>query len=104
MILAYVMAVVCAFSIESAAMSIDKVVAVKCFETSNTIVVAALTEPIFSRTENNELKEKISIAVRETGFTKRIIVSFDLDIYSKIKDDMSAEQKTKLIETLDSRS
>lgn len=90
-------------SIESAVMSVDKVVSVRTFETSDVVVVAALTQPVYSHKAIRDLKAEIESAVLQTKTGKRIIVTFDLDIYSKIKSQMTSEQKVKLIEILYSR-
>ncbi|HKL93707.1 MAG TPA: hypothetical protein VJZ69_00295 [Clostridia bacterium] len=103
MIMQCIVCLACILSVDSAVMSVDKVVATKSFETSNVVVVAALTQPICSHKEICAIKEKIQNAVLETGIGKRVIVSFDLDIYAKIKAEMTMEQKVKLIEILDSR-
>lgn len=104
MLIQTICAVIAIVSIESAAMSVEKIAAVRCFETNDTIVVAALTEPLYSHKEIVDLKKRISAAIKNAGHSKRILVTFDLDIYSKINDNLKSDDMQKIIKTIEKRS
>ena len=90
-------------TIESAALSVDSVVSVRWFQAGNTVVVAALTKPLYTRSAIRETKEKIACAVRRACSGERVLVTFDLDLYAKIKSEISDRAKTEIIKQLESR-
>jgi regulator of RNase E activity RraB len=91
-------------AVEGAALSVDCVVCVRWFETADTIVVAALTKPLYTRSEIKDAKAQIACAVREQNNGKRVLVCFDLDVYAKIKADLTDQTKEELIAQIESRN
>lgn len=73
----------------------EKVVSVKAFETNDARVFGVLTFPIFLKSERDALVNSLEQILSQG---KPAYVSLDGDVYRKIKDDMSEEQKNKLFE------
>ena len=78
----------------------EKVVAVRSFEIDDTRVFSVLTLPIYLKSERDELK---STLLQDLSQGKNTYISFDNDIFRGIKEDMSDEQKQKLLETIIAR-
>ena len=79
----------------------EYVVAVKSFETENARVFGVLTMPIYLKSERDELVKTLSISLSQG---KRAYVSLDNDVFRKIKDDMTEEQKEELLSLVQKRA
>lgn len=80
----------------------DKVVGARCFQVQDTFVVAVLTVPIYLKSERDKCKKDLqNVIVQLTG--KDIVVTFDVDIYAKIKPNMSETEKTTLYKKVTAR-
>ena len=73
----------------------DKVVAVRVFETKNARVFGILTVPIYLKSEREELIETLTQTLSQQ---KETYITLDNDIFRKIKDDMTEEQKEYLLQ------
>ena len=78
----------------------DKVVAVRVFETENARVFGILTTPIYLKSEREELIETLTQTLSQS---KETYVSLDNDVFRKIRDDMTEEQKEQLLLTVINR-
>ena len=78
----------------------DKVVAVRVFETENARVFGILTTPIYLKSERTELIETLTQTLSQS---KETYVSLDNDVFRKIRDDMTEEQKEQLLLTVQNR-
>lgn len=80
------------------ALSFDKVEKAESFRYGSTIYVAIVTEPIYLRSENIALCDKIESAIKEkSGANARVII--DVGAYIKIKQmkDKKGEDREKAL-------
>ncbi|MBQ3755142.1 MAG: hypothetical protein II867_03175 [Clostridia bacterium] len=84
----------------SLALQNEKVISVRAFETDDARVFAVLTEPIFFKTERDELKTSL---LQDLSSGKTTYISFDNDVYRSIKENMSAGQKEAILNLIVSR-
>lgn len=75
----------------------EKVVAVKSFETEDIRVFSVLTLPIYLKSERDNLKSSLA---HDLSTSKTTYISFDNDVYRAIKDNMTDEQKQKVVATI----
>lgn len=75
----------------------EKVVAVKSFETEDVRVFGVLTLPIYLKSERDNLKSSLA---HDLSTSKTTYISFDNDVYRAIKDNMTDEQKQKVVATI----
>ncbi len=80
----------------------DNVVGARCFEVQNTYIVAVLTVPIYLKSERDKCKTNIQNTISQMC-GKEVIVTFDVDIYAKIKPNMSDADKTSLYKKVTAR-
>ncbi len=78
------------------------VVGARCFEIQNTYIVAVLTVPIYLKSERDKCKADIQTAISEI-YSKETIVTFDVDVYTKIKPNMSERDKDALYKKVTAR-
>lgn len=79
------------------AQNIEKVLAVRSFETDDTRVFAVLTAPIYLKSERDQLYLELEDILSQGKIT---YISFDNDVYRAIKDDMTEEQKEQVVKTV----
>ena len=84
----------------SLALQNEKVVSVRAYETDDAMVFGVLTVPIYLKSEREELIETLT---KTLANDKQTYVSLDHDVFRKIKDDMTDEQKNELLKTVISR-
>lgn len=84
-------------NLEHAALSQENVIAVRTFETEDVVVLAVLTAPIYLKSERDALKAQLKITLREKCDGKDLIVTFDNEVYRKIKTDLTDEEKQQLV-------
>lgn len=80
----------------------ENVIGARCFEAQNTYIVAVLTVPIYLKSERDKCKFDIQTAISQLS-GKEIIVTFDIDIYAKIKPNMSERDKDALYKKVTAR-
>ncbi len=80
----------------------ENVVGARCFEVQNEYVVAVLTVPIYLKSERDKCKTDIQTAISEIS-GKVAIVTFDVDIYAKIKPNMNEKDKDALYKKVTAR-
>lgn len=86
-------------------LAIDYVVGAQIMEVDGAVIVALKTKPIYLASERRRIKEEVALIAR--GDTQNeVFVTFDLDIYIKLKnlnqDDLKAKQA--LYEAVKARS
>lgn len=86
----------------SAVLQNKNVVGARCFEVQNTYIVAVLTVPIYLKSERDKCKSDIQAEISQIS-GKEVIVTFDVDIYAKIKPNMSDSEKTSLYKKVTAR-
>lgn len=85
-------------SLQNAVLEIDKITAVKTFCVENTVVVAVVTKPIYLKSDRLELEKMIKEKVQKMiGKDKKVLVSFDIVLFSNIEDEMNAQKKQELL-------
>ena len=80
----------------------ENVVGARCFEVQNTYIVAVLTVPIYLKSERDKCKFDIQTAISQL-YGKEAIVTFDVDVYAKIKPNMSEKDKDTLYKKVTAR-
>ena len=80
----------------------ENVVGARCFEVQNEYVVAVLTVPIYLKSERDKCKTNIKTAISQL-YGKEAIVTFDVDVYAKIKPNMSEKDKDALYKKVTAR-
>ena len=78
----------------SLALQNEKVISVRAFETDNARVFSVLTVPIYLKSEREELSKNLEETLSNG---KTTYISFDNDVFRKIKPDMTQEEKTELL-------
>ena len=89
-------------SIVSVVLQNENVVGARCFEVQNTYIIAVLTVPIYLKSERDKCKTDIQNTISQMC-SKEVIVTFDVDIYAKIKPNMSDTDKTSLYKKVTAR-
>jgi hypothetical protein len=84
-------------NIEHAALAQENVIAAKTLETEETVVLAVLTSPIYLKSERDALKAQLKITLREKCDGKDFVVTFDNEVFRKIKDGLSEEEKEEIV-------
>lgn len=80
----------------------ENVVGARCFEIQNKYIVAVLTVPIYLKSERDQCKTNIKTAISQL-YGKEAIVTFDVDVYAKIKPNMSDIDKDALYKKVTAR-
>ena len=80
----------------------EKVVGAKCFIFDGSCVVAIIIEPIYLKSERDRLISEIKTEL-QSSLQKSVIVTCDVDVYTKIKPDMSSADKTALYKKVTDR-
>lgn len=80
----------------------ENAIGARCFEVQNTYIVAVLTVPIYLKSERDKCKTDIQNTISQMC-GKEVIVTFDVDIYAKIKPNMSDADKTSLYKKVTAR-
>ena len=80
----------------------ENVIGARCFEIQNKYIVAVLTVPIYLKSERDKCKTNIKTAISQL-YGKEAIVTFDVDVYAKIKPNMSDIDKDALYKKVTAR-
>lgn len=86
----------------SIALMQEKVVGARCFFVENVCVVAVILEPFYLKSERDEYIEEIKSAI-ESAINCNAIISTDIDVYTKIKAEMTDAQKMALYKKVTER-
>ncbi len=90
-------------SVAALALSNPKVVGARCFSYDNAYVVALISSPFYLKSERDAFLQTTKIDLSKQ--TKAdVFVTLDIDVYRKIKDDMTNAQKAELFEQVLSRA
>lgn len=72
----------------------ENVIGAKCFFYQNSCLVAMLTKPFYLKSQRDEfLKNTQEFLSKELSLD--VVATLDVDVYRKIKPDMSNEQKSR---------
>lgn len=82
---------------EAAALANPSVLSVRVFEYDDTIVVAALTAPVYLISERNALKAELADDIA-AATDMRAVVTFDMEIYRKIGKTQNEDDLRSLYE------
>lgn len=86
----------------SIALMQEKVVGARCFFVENVCVVAVILEPFYLKSERDEYIDEIKSAI-ESAINGNAIISTDIDVYTKIKAEMTDAQKMALYKKVTER-
>lgn len=86
----------------SIALMQEKVVGARCFFAENVCVVAVILEPIYLKSERDGYIEEIKTAI-ESAVNVNAIITTDIDVYTKIKGEMTDAQKMALYKKVTER-
>lgn len=84
------------------ALTNEKIVAARSFVIGDNHVVAALTVPLYTKSERTALADELtaSIATAIGIAEEKVILTFDLGIYRRIYEDMPPETCEKILRSL----
>ena len=75
----------------------ENVIGAKCFFYQNSCVIAMLTKPFYLKSERDEfLKNTQECLSKELSLD--VVATLDVDVYRKIKPNMSNEQKAEILQ------
>lgn len=75
----------------------ENVIGAKCFFYQNSCLVAMLTKPFYLKSQRDEfLKNTQEFLSKELSLD--VVATLDVDVYRKIKPDMSNEQKSEILQ------
>lgn len=75
----------------------ENVIGAKCFFYQNSCLVAMLTNPFYLKSQRDEfLKNTQDFLSKELSLD--VVATLDVDVYRKIKPDMSNEQKAEILQ------
>lgn len=80
---------------ESVALKDERVSAVRSAETDDAVLLALLTGPIYLASERKAMKTALENEASDL-VGKRVIVTFDMEIYRKLGKDLTSEEIAKL--------
>ena len=86
----------------SVALMHEKVVGAKCFTLDNALVVAVILQPIYLKSERDCCLNEIKTTV-ESKTSVTTLVTTDIDVYTKIKSEMTIEHKAALYKKVTDR-
>lgn len=85
-------------SVEAIVLMNDLVTYVRSFECDGTVVAAILTQPIYLASERRKLKDDLTDKLT-SSLGKPAVVTFDMEVFRKIKGDLSDDDKRRLLKT-----
>lgn len=86
----------------SIALMQEKVVGARCFFVENVCVVAVILEPFYLKSERDGYIEEIKSTI-ESAIGGNAIITTDIDVYTKIKAEMTDAQKMALYKKVTER-
>ncbi len=90
-------------SVAALALSNPKVVGARCFAYNNAYVIALIASPFYLKSERDAFLQTTKTDLSKQTKTD-VFVTLDVDVYRKIKDDMTDAQKAGLFEKVLSRA
>lgn len=81
--------------LSSVALSLDNIIGARCVKYEQTYIIALLTQPIYLKSERDRCLDNVKNTLQQLT-DNRIIATFDIDIYSRINENLSEEQKAEL--------
>ncbi len=89
--------------IENEILQNQQVFAVRYFQIENKVVFAILLKPIYTKSERDNLKTRLtSVAQELTG--QEVTLTFDNQVFRGISDDLTDEKKWQLLSLAQSRN
>ena len=98
---------------ESQAISLDEIISrtlqqeyvlgARAFEWNGSIVVAALTTPFLLKSERDGAKARLCEDLQTIFASQNIVLTFDMQVYRNILDELDEEAKQELLELAKSR-
>ncbi len=86
-------------TIVNIALENDKIIGARCFEYENVYVLAIITTPFYLKSERDKFLYDTTASLNEYT-QKNIIVTMDTDIYSRINENMQADEKMLLYQKI----
>lgn len=83
-------------SAEAYALTFEKVASARSFEYENKTVLAVITSPIYLKSERDALRRELEITIAEQ-IGKEVLVTFDTEVYRKIRGELDDSQKQALM-------
>lgn len=83
-------------------MSDERVVSARHFECENTIVLAIIATPFYLKSERDKFLRDMETTLSQS-VGKNVVVTLDIDVYLRIKDDMTEQEKIALYKKVVSR-
>lgn len=84
------------------ALSQEKVIGARCFSYEGKFVVALLTSPFYLKSERDECLNDMRTLLSQKAGTE-VLVTFDMDIFRNIRDDMNDADKQRLLTAVQTR-
>ncbi|MCM1306282.1 MAG: hypothetical protein NC037_00815 [Bacteroides sp.] len=81
----------------------EYVLGARAFEYNGTVVVAALTTPFVLKSERDGAKAQLSEDLQAAFLAQNIILTFDMQVYRNILDNLDDAAKQELLELAKSR-
>ena len=85
-------------SVDTIVLMNDLVTYVRSFECDGIVVAAILTQPIYLASERKKLKDDLTDKLT-SALGKPAVVTFDMEVFRKIKGNLSDDDKRRLLKT-----
>lgn len=84
------------------AMNDERVVSARHFECEKNIVLALVTTPFYLKSERDQFLRDMETTLSQS-IGKNVVVTLDIDVYLRIKEDMTEQEKIALYKKVVSR-
>ncbi len=81
----------------------DYVLKSKSFVLENTAVVSIISKPIYSRQKRFEIEKEIQNLAKQKFGVDKVVVSFDVDVFAMIENELSVQKMEDIIQTIERR-
>lgn len=89
--------------ISSLALMQDMVMSARCFEYNDKCILALILKPFFLKSEKDEYVSLLAKNLSEKT-NKDVVITLDIDIFCKIHDEMTGQEKELLYEKITQRA
>lgn len=89
--------------VSSLALMEDMVMSARCFEHNEKCVLSLVLKPFFLKSEKDEYVSNLAKNLSDKT-NKDVIITLDIDVFCKIHDNMSVEEKQSLYEKITQRA
>lgn len=89
--------------VASLALIDDMVMSARCFEHNNIYILSLVLKPFFLKSEKDDYVSNIAKSLSEKT-QKDVMITLDIDIFCKIHDNMSEDEKELLYEKITQRA